>query len=344
MNNHSLQQPVRQRNHRQRGAKRRLRVERLEHRRVLAANLLDTPLPDSEPLTDDTPAVVSAPATDVPFHNEVNPYDVNHSGGVSALDALVILNYLGRYGSGPAGQVPLNGDSLMSYDVNGDGEVAGLDALVVVNQLGRLNAVASESGDDPQALEADTTGPTITDLKVAASAWSPTFLNAIDPVDGEGLSLPGADQLKNLTWFDLDTIIVEFNEDVQQAGGTDIDLSDLSLVGLNVLDYQASPGLTTSYSDGGGAGPFKLTITLDGAATFDADKLRLAIYTTVQDAAGNPLNGEWIDAVSTVSGDATEGGQFTFHMDVLPGDTSNDDFLLGDDIDIVNDAQFTFAG
>ncbi|MGB7327656.1 MAG: lamin tail domain-containing protein [Rubripirellula sp.] len=189
----------------------------------------------------------------------------------------------------------------------------------------------------------DTTPPTITDVKVASSGWSTLFKSTIDTTSSEGLSLPGADQLKNLTWFNLNTIIVEFSEDVQQSGGTDIDLTNLSIAGVTVADYEASPGLTTSYSDGGGAGPFKLTISLN-SGSFGPEKLLVTINDTVQDVAGNLLDGEWTDSSSTTSGDTFAGGNFAFRIDVLPGDVSNDDFLLGNDTDTVSSAQFTFAG
>ncbi|TWU47694.1 beta strand repeat-containing protein [Rubripirellula reticaptiva] len=190
----------------------------------------------------------------------------------------------------------------------------------------------------------DETPPTITDVKIASSSWSPTFKSFVDPIDSDGLPLPGADQLKNLTWSNLDTIIVEFSENVQQSDGSDINLGNLSLAGVNILDYEAFPGLIAVYTDGGGAGPFKLTLQLDSAAVFDAEKLLLTINDTVQDASGNLLDGEWTNSVSMVSGDATAGGDFAFRIDVLPGDTTGDDFLLGNDTDTVAMVQFTFAG
>ncbi|MFG0288949.1 MAG: lamin tail domain-containing protein, partial [Rhodopirellula sp. JB044] len=193
------------------------------------------------------------------------------------------------------------------------------------------------------ALPADSTPPTITDVKVASSGWTSSFLGFVDPGESVGYSLIGGNQMRNLTWTGLDTIVVEFSEDVQQAGGADIDLSNLTLAGLNVADYESSLGLATSYSNGGGTGPYQLTITLP-SGTFAADKLLLTIDDAVQDAAGNALDGEWIDSISNASGDSNPGGEFAFRMDILPGDTNDDDFLLNDDVLRVINAQFTFAG
>ncbi|MGB7328631.1 MAG: hypothetical protein WBD31_27385, partial [Rubripirellula sp.] len=194
------------------------------------------------------------------------------------------------------------------------------------------------------SLAPDLIPPTITDVKIAGSGWSSAFLQFSDPGFSEGVSLPGADQLKNLAWSNLDTIVVEFSEEVQQQGGTDVGLGNLSLMGLNIPDYKSTIGLSTSYSNGGGSGPYLLTISLLGGETFGPEKLLLAISDTVQDTAGNSLDGEWVDSASEVSGDSTEGGDFNFRIDLLPGDVSNDDFLLGDDIDLIAAQQFTFAG
>ncbi len=68
-----------------------------------------------------------------PSHNHENPYDVNHGGDVTALDALAIINYLNTYGPGPVGE----GDLGLCYDVNADGFVTALDALLVINEMNR---------------------------------------------------------------------------------------------------------------------------------------------------------------------------------------------------------------
>ncbi len=74
-----------------------------------------------------------------PAHNDENPFDVNHVGGVGALDALVIINYLNEFGPGPVG----TGDLTHSYDVNADGIVSALDALLVLNYI---NATSGDGG------------------------------------------------------------------------------------------------------------------------------------------------------------------------------------------------------
>ena len=84
----------------------------------------------------------------LPFHNAENPYDVDGQDGATALDALIIINYLGDYGPGPVGE----GDPNYGYDVNGDGQVTALDALLIINQLNRLKtAVGNSDGEGEQA-------------------------------------------------------------------------------------------------------------------------------------------------------------------------------------------------
>jgi hypothetical protein len=69
--------------------------------------------------------------------NEANPLDTNMDGIVSARDALVVINALGR-GDLDGGQNPLRlVASLNGYhlDSSGDGEITALDALRVINGL-----------------------------------------------------------------------------------------------------------------------------------------------------------------------------------------------------------------
>ncbi len=84
---------------------------------------------------------------DAPYHNHENPYDVDHSGKVSALDALAIINYLNVYGPGPVGPTDIG----YCYDVNADAMVTALDALLVLNELNRIDAGGGTvgSGEGP---------------------------------------------------------------------------------------------------------------------------------------------------------------------------------------------------
>ncbi|MCP4892132.1 MAG: hypothetical protein GY904_36780, partial [Planctomycetaceae bacterium] len=74
-----------------------------------------------------------------PWHNIALPHDSNDDGSVTALDALVIINFLSRSGVGPLPSP--NGTMPPPYvDVNVDGAATAIDALLVINQLARVLA------------------------------------------------------------------------------------------------------------------------------------------------------------------------------------------------------------
>ena len=84
------------------------------------------------------------------WQNPIETSDVNGSGDVTAIDALLIVNELGRraYSSDGNGELddagtadPFPGNF---YDVDGNGQATALDALRVVNQLARINSGSGE--------------------------------------------------------------------------------------------------------------------------------------------------------------------------------------------------------
>ena len=68
-------------------------------------------------------------AADVLLHNFAMPEDCDHSGSVSPLDALVVINEL----NGPDANLGI--DAARMLDVDADGLLSPLDALVVINYL-----------------------------------------------------------------------------------------------------------------------------------------------------------------------------------------------------------------
>ncbi|WP_372716472.1 dockerin type I domain-containing protein [Novipirellula sp.] len=87
-----------------------------------------------------------------PWHHSDAPFDVNHDGKISALDALVIVNALQRSPSSP--RLPRFRDAGSPYlDVNRDGYGTALDALEVINQMGRQRQVASPLRSAEQPLQ-----------------------------------------------------------------------------------------------------------------------------------------------------------------------------------------------
>ncbi len=79
--------------------------------------------------------------------------DVNSSGDVTALDALLIINQLGSSGrdatsEGGEGELVSATTTKSDFDVNEDGRVSALDALIVINSLAQTSAppAAAEAG------------------------------------------------------------------------------------------------------------------------------------------------------------------------------------------------------
>ena len=73
-----------------------------------------------------------------PWQQSIEPLDVDSNGIITPLDALLVINELGKF---PAGILPdLGGEAPLSYiDTDGDGFNGPLDALLVINQLTVIN-------------------------------------------------------------------------------------------------------------------------------------------------------------------------------------------------------------
>lgn len=221
--------------------------------------------------------------------------------------------------------------SLFTIDLNvapSNGLLSGLNEVGTVIDSGvdainfelvdpGINLITNYALGQGLTLQTDGIAPTVSDLKVAGSGWDGGFVTAVDPADGLGLSLPGANQLRNLPYTNLNQIFIEFSEDV----GT-FTASDVVVTGVNTPLY--SP--TVSYNSS------TFVATLDFAIPLSADKIKISISDALTDVAGNQLDGEWTDGTSTVSGNGSAGGNFDFRIDVVPGDyvDSNDSVTISD--------------
>ena len=132
--------------------------------------------------------IIDVLENETPYHNDENPYDVDHSGEVKTLDALIVINYLNTHGPGPVGE----GSIQYCYDVNGDGMVTALDALLILNEITRRNnaddIVGAEPEQAPDAGEDD-------DAKGGGQAQADQGREGIfNNWAGEGESVAGAGQ------------------------------------------------------------------------------------------------------------------------------------------------------
>jgi len=171
--------------------------------------------------------------------------------------------------------------------------------------------------------------PTVVDVLVSSTAWAGSFLTELGST-GYSIPVGSGDQLLALPWIDIDQIRIVFNKHVV------IQESDLSLLGVNVPTYTFTD---FSYD----SGTFTATWTL--ANPIDVDKLLIVLSDTIQDQAGSSLDGEWTDGSSMYpSGDGVAGGAFQFRFNVLPADVNQDATVLGNDVILTRNAQFTFPG
>jgi hypothetical protein len=81
------------------------------------------------------------------WHNRLRPFDVNNDTSLSPIDALLIINFLNAFGSGP---VP-SGSPPPFFDVNSDDFISPIDALLVINALNSQQSVMAAGASETQA-------------------------------------------------------------------------------------------------------------------------------------------------------------------------------------------------
>jgi hypothetical protein len=171
--------------------------------------------------------------------------------------------------------------------------------------------------------------PRVTEIIVASSAWTPAMIDAVDGMgrgvgNRLGLSLVGSQQLASLPWNNINRIYIRFNKSVSAS----FIASNMTLRGTNVANYMTSA--TVAYDVAGtDIGTNSLGSPLRN------DSLLLTLRTTIVDAVGVALDGEWIDSVSLQSGNGMAGGAFNFRMNSLPGDINNNRSVNTSDIQLV---------
>ena len=132
-----------------------------------------------------------------PYHNPLLRTDVNSVDGTSVLDALNIINFLGRVGTNPfLLPTPNSPDELAEryYDANGDGSASSLDALNVINFLAQQSPSESEQLTVAARLASPVRLVAVAETRSAGSEIDPvTTRPAFDQMDlGRLLSDSGA--------------------------------------------------------------------------------------------------------------------------------------------------------
>lgn len=127
--------------------------------------------------------------SETPWQNAYQVWDVNQSGDVSALDALVVINQLSRVTDSELPPIEsvedFGGDY---YDVSGDGLITALDALRVINRVSREDVAEAEL-----LLPTVDRGRNESNLEDAESSW--IALSLIPAGSGKITSIASANDL-----------------------------------------------------------------------------------------------------------------------------------------------------
>lgn len=182
--------------------------------------------------------------------------------------------------------------------------------------------------------------PVVIDVLASGSTWTPAFLSvlAADGLGNGGVSLvgrPTTGPAGALRWTSLDQIKIRFGDDAVPSS------SHLSVFGVNVADYVATVGLAPG---GFSYDAATRTATWTFNEPFANDALRIVLDDALTDVGGASLDGEWIDGVSTFSGDGSPGGDLRLRFDVLPGDLNGSGQTTLADVYFGRPAQFSAIG
>jgi len=253
------------------------------------------------------------PGSDTGQHNNDNLTHLDNSSAQKTLQFSVGGTVPGAavtlYADGAAVGSAVAAGTSVTITTNGTHDLIDGSHLITARQT---EPGKQPSGDSPAlTVSIDTVGPRVVDALVSAAGWAQSFLNFLSSqgLGSGGYSIPvgSSDQLDPLPWVNLDQVKAVFNEDVDIAT-----YQHMSLHGVTVPNY-APNGLAYN--------PGTRTAVLYLTAAIEADKLLLVVDDTVRDIAGNALDGEWTNAVSSYpSGDGAAGGDFRFRFNALPGD------------------------
>jgi hypothetical protein len=195
----------------------------------------------------------------------------------------------------------------------------------------------------------DTIAPKIASVKVNSTSWSQAFRDAVDADTagagtGVGYKIPnGPNQTQPMPWNNVNQLIVQFTEDVKGSGvGGTLVPADFTVLGVAPVNPTLFPITSVSYN------PVTFRATLSFGATFPTNKYVLGVNDfTVEDGAGNNLDGEWTNNVTIGnSGNNIPGGVFQFAWNMSHGNynLSMDGTIDLFDLSVVSGRFGTFIG
>ena len=177
-----------------------------------------------------------------------------------------------------------------------------------------LNGGSLVMSTDLGAIGIATQDPKVTGVYVSSTRFSPAYLQYL-AASGLGSSelgyqMPSGDnQLRTLSWSNLNQISVQFSQDVN------VTQSALTIAGVSPSGY----GIAGFVYD-----PATRVATWTLSNFLSRDKLIFGLNSSlITDAAGHQLDGDWTNGTSAFSGDGTSGGNFTYRVNLLPGDADS---------------------
>ncbi len=156
-----------------------------------------------------------------PWTNPLVAADVDRSGAVTSLDALRIINRLGRQGDEKELPVPTESDPVVDYyDVSRDGNATALDALQVINFIGRMRGSESEDASQlPQAVGSFVASIVRDDANTPTENASTVVIASVDRIAQFGDSLADAQPAQKAAFADT----VDADDLTREDGEADAD-------------------------------------------------------------------------------------------------------------------------
>jgi len=183
-------------------------------------------------------------------------------------------------------------------------------APVRASQVAKTLSVIELAADATRP--ADSTPPTVVDIIASGSLWGPSFIDAVDGGNSNGLgySLNAGEILPNAG---IDRFYIQFSEPV-----VGFEAPNIVLLGSDpAVDYSIISSL--SYDSGNMRGLVQLSRSIS------RDKLRIGLSDSITDGNQTKLDGDQ---------DGNAGGSFDLRFNILVGDSNGNGSVNGGDLTI----------
>jgi hypothetical protein len=190
--------------------------------------------------------------------------------------------------------------------------------------------------------QAQSVPPKVVAVYADSTAWSTDFRDYVDggftDPSAVGYRIPnGTLQEETLPWVNINRLKVVFSEDV----GASLNVNDFVLSAAPGWLALGNPVDSAPTVVGFAYDSSTFTVTLLLSKVFSAAVVDLKIGSAgVTNGDGTNLDGEWVNGVTPgSSGDGAAGGDFSYRIFVLPGDTVDESGGLGTRTVNTNDSQ-----